>query len=199
MQVTQHLSNQVTALAALTFSDWMLKGIDETIFESIQAMTSVLQNVDSCVGQAAQKVAREIAQVDVEDLKRAWTRAFCSGDSSVTPHRSVALTGLVMQEPRDEALNLMSDFGLSPEKDLHEPADHLGVLLAFLARLLAQSDCTQSAGEFALNQLDWVPWVREQLKIKQTDNTTTLALLGLLESILEDFFQRNSQSSLCEA
>ena len=43
MQVTEHLPRPVTALAALTFSDWMLKGIDESILESILAMTQALQ------------------------------------------------------------------------------------------------------------------------------------------------------------
>lgn len=189
--MTQHFFNHVTALAALTFSDWMLKGVDESVLESIRAMTQALQSEDSFVAQAAREADLAMAQSTVEDLERAWTRAFCAGDGSVTPHRSVALTGLVMQAPRDEALCVMAEFGLTPEADVHEPADHLGVLLAFWARLLMQPECADAAADFARRQLDWVPWLRKQLAIKQADNKTTLALLQLLECILTDFLQRN--------
>ena len=191
--MTKHLSDQVTALAALTFSDWLLKGIDEAVCESIQAMTQTLQSEDWPETQAACEADRAISQVSADDLKRAWTRAFCAGSGSVTPHRSVALTGLVMQEPRDEALRLMEKFGLAPRKDIHEPADHLGVLLAFWARLLLQPETVETAVEFARGQLDWVPWVREQLAVTQADNTTTLALLRLLECVLADFLRKNQR------
>ena len=60
MQVTEHLPRPVTALAALTFSDWMLKGIDESILESILAMTLALQ--DESLPTAGAAVSDEICR-----------------------------------------------------------------------------------------------------------------------------------------
>lgn len=129
--MTEHLSDRVTALAALTFSDWLIKGADDSICSSLTAMMQTLSEGPHTVAKAACQAAHVLRESSIEEQSRCWTRAFCVGEGSVTPHQSVAATGLVMQEPRDEVLQVMSDFGLAPEAALHEPADHLGVLLAF--------------------------------------------------------------------
>lgn len=190
MQVTEHLSRPVTALAALTFSDWMLKGVDEAILESIYAMTQSLQDETLPTTEVARAAAVALEGKTLEEIERAWTQAFCVGDGSVTPHESVAFTGLVMQEPRDEVLEFMHECGVTLSADTHEPADHLGVMLAFLARLLVDDQTQDKALEFAEKHLHWVPWVRKELARKQPDNAIVPVLLTLLEAVLEDFVVR---------
>ena len=190
MQVTEHLPRPVTALAALTFSDWMLKGIDESILESILAMTLALQDESLPTAGAAREAAAVLEGKTLEEIERAWTQAFCVGEDSVTPHESVALTGLVMQEPRDAVLEFMHGCGAAPSADTHEPADHLAVMLAFWARLLADDAAQDKALEFAEKHLQWVPWIRRELNRKQSDNAIVEALLTLLEAVLDDFGTR---------
>lgn len=96
-----------------------------------------------------------------------------------------------MQEPRDEVLQVMSDFGLAPEAALHEPADHLGVLLAFWARLLAAPGHADAAVSFAEKHLSWVSWVRAELAAKQPDNDVAMALVTLLETVIDDFLRKH--------
>lgn len=85
----------------------------------------------------------------------------------------------------------MSDFGLAPEAALHEPADHLGVLLAFWARLLAAPGHADAAVSFAEKHLSWVPWVRAELEAKQPDNDVAMALVTLLETVIDDFLRKH--------
>lgn len=185
--MSEHLSNQIKALTALTFSDWLLRGVDENVLESLLAMAAVLQQQTGPVAKAARKVAQDLQGASADALARAWTRAFCVGNSSVVPHESVALTGLVMQQPRDEVLEIMQSFGLTPEEDIHEPADHLGVMLAFWSRLLSDTQTTEAARSFANKHLGWVPWIRRELCARQPDNHVVLSLLILLEAFLEDY------------
>lgn len=189
--MTEHLSDRVTALAALTFSDWLLKGADDSICSSLTAMMQTLSEGPQTVAKAAFQAAHVLRESSIEEQSRCWTRAFCVGEGSVTPHQSVAVTGLVMQEPRDEVLQVMSDFGLAPEAALHEPADHLGVLLAFWARLLAAPGHADAAVSFAEKHLSWVPWVRAELEAKQPDNDVAMALVTLLETVIDDFLRKH--------
>lgn len=85
----------------------------------------------------------------------------------------------------------MSDFGLAPEAALHEPADHLGVLLAFWARLLAAPGHADAAVSFAERHLSWVSWVRAELAAKQPDNDVAMALVTLLETVIDDFLRKH--------
>lgn len=185
--MSAHLCNSVTALAALTFSDWMLKGAESSVLESLRAMTQALQTQDSAVGAQAATVGRLLETMTLEELGRSWTQAFCVGERSVTPHESVALTGLVMQEPRDEVLAVMHAHGLAPEASVHEPADHLGVMLAFWARLVADETCLDHAQSFRREHLSWLPWLEKQLRLKQPDNAIAIELTVLLEAVVEDF------------
>ena len=51
--MTEHLSDRVTALAALTFSDWLLKGADDSICSSLTAMMQTLSEGPQTVAKAA--------------------------------------------------------------------------------------------------------------------------------------------------
>ena len=161
--MTEHLSDRVTALAALTFSDWLLKGADDSICSSLTAMMQTLSEGPQTVAKAACQAAHVLRESSIEEQSRCWTRAFCVGEGSVTPHQSVAVTGLVMQEPRDEVLQVMSDFGLAPD----------------------------AAVSFAERHLSWVSWVRAELAAKQPDNDVALALVTLLETMIDDFLRKH--------
>ena len=184
--MTEH-TIQATALAALTFSDWMLKGAEPAVLASIRSMIDALQEEKSPVKEAAQEAGRALAELTDEALQRAWTQAFCAGGTSVTPHESVALTGLVMQEPRDDVLQWMYEAGLAPSESMHEPADHLGVMLAFWARLLMADVTLDAAHRFADAHLSWIGWISEELTKKQPENQPVLALARLLEAVVADF------------
>ena len=82
--MTEHLSRPVTALAALTFSDWMLKGVDEAILESIHAMTQSLQDETLPTAEVAEGISAAIvfdpslsAEANVEQMKEAFERVNC--------------------------------------------------------------------------------------------------------------------------
>ena len=51
--MTEHLSDRVTALAALTFSDWLLKGADDSICSSLTAMMQTLSEGPQTVAKKA--------------------------------------------------------------------------------------------------------------------------------------------------
>lgn len=70
-------------------------------------------------------------------------------------------------------------------------ADHLGVLLAFWARLLAAPGHADAAVSFAERHLSWVPWVRAELEAKQPDNDVAMALVTLLETVIDDFLRKH--------
>lgn len=188
--MSAHLSYPVIALASLTFSDWMLKGADGSVPESLRAMTQALQKEDSALGRQAHKVAVLLEEASVEELDRSWTQAFGLGEGSVTPHESVALTGLVMQDPRDEVLAVMYAHDLAPDASLHEPADHLGVMLAFWARLVGDEQYLQDAESFCRDHLSWLPWLEKELRAKQPDNAIAIELTVLLEELVGEFLNR---------
>ena len=54
--MTEHLSDRVTALAALTFSDWLLKGADDSICSSLTALMQTLSEGPQTVRFASAKV-----------------------------------------------------------------------------------------------------------------------------------------------
>ena len=71
--MTEHLSDRVTALAALTFSDWLLKGADDSICSSLTAMMQTLSEGPQTVAKAACQAAhvlRESPLLDTCVLRR---------------------------------------------------------------------------------------------------------------------------------
>lgn len=180
------ISQQEAALAALTLSDWMLDGGTDAHLASIQAMLDVLQAKAGELGQAARQTQAALARSTQQDLALSWTQAFGLGGNSVTPHESVARTGLVMQQPTDDVIEVMRAYGCATEANITDPADHLGVMLAFWASLWMRQDQGQAARAFALEHLQWIGWLERQLRLKQPDNIVALSLVQLLGAIVAD-------------
>lgn len=72
----------------------------------------------------------------MQTLSRDYGSLFCLGGCSLSLYESVWLTGLAMQEPRDELRKILRACGLKPNTDSNEPEDHLGFIYYCIGMLL---------------------------------------------------------------
>ena len=75
-------------------------------------------------------------QLDLQALGRDYGSLFCLGSSSLSLYESVWLTGLAMQEPRDELRGILRSCGLKPNTESNEPEDHLGFIYYCIGMLI---------------------------------------------------------------
>ena len=95
-----------------------------------------LENCRQC-GLISQEEYEELSkQLDLQALGRDYGSLFCLGSSSLSLYESVWLTGLAMQEPRDELRIILRACGLKPNTDSNEPEDHLGFIYYCIGMLL---------------------------------------------------------------
>jgi TorA maturation chaperone TorD len=83
-----------------------------------------------------------------------------------TTDRSHPLAGSKGRSWGDPAVHMMevlADFGLTPDPDESLPPDHLAVLLEFLAFLL-ENRAREEAVAFCSDHLDWLPEVRAKAR-----------------------------------
>ena len=128
-----HSSEQCSELFFKTLGLLFLNGPSE---ENVQLLTLGLENCRQC-GLISQAEYEELSeQLDLQALGRDYGSLFCLGSSSLSLYESVWLTGLVMQEPRDELRKILRACGLKPNTNSNEPEDHLGFIYYCVGMLL---------------------------------------------------------------
>lgn len=128
-----HSSEQCSELFFKTLGLLFLNGPSE---ENVQLLTLGLENCRQC-GLISQAEYEELSeQLDLQALGRDYGSLFCLGSSSLSLYESVWLTGLAMQEPRDELRKILRACGLKPNTNSNEPEDHLGFIYYCAGMLL---------------------------------------------------------------
>lgn len=128
-----HSSEQCSELFFKTLGLLFLNGRSE---ENVQLLTLGLENCRQC-GLISQAEYEELSeQLDLQALGRDYGSLFCLGSSSLSLYESVWLTGLAMQEPRDELRKILRACGLKPNTNSNEPEDHLGFIYYCVGMLL---------------------------------------------------------------
>ena len=128
-----HSSEQCSELFFKTMGLIFLNGPSE---ENVQLLTLGLENCRQC-GLISQAEYEELSeQLDLQALGRDYGSLFCLGSSSLSLYESVWLTGLAMQEPRDELRKILRACGLKPNTNSNEPEDHLGFIYYCVGMLL---------------------------------------------------------------
>lgn len=128
-----HSPEQCSELFFKTLGLLFLNGPSE---ENVQLLTLGLENCRQC-GLISQVESEELSeQLDFPALGRDYGSLFCLGSSSLSLYESVWLTGLAMQEPRDELRKILRACGLKPNTNSNEPEDHLGFIYYCVGMLL---------------------------------------------------------------
>ncbi|WP_173020600.1 TorD/DmsD family molecular chaperone [Parasutterella excrementihominis] len=128
-----HSSEQCSELFFKTLGLLFLNGPSE---ENVQLLTLGLENCRQC-GLISQAEYEELSeQLDLQALGRDYGSLFCLGSSSLSLYESVWLTGLAMQEPRDELRKILRACSLKPNTNSNEPEDHLGFIYYCVGMLL---------------------------------------------------------------
>lgn len=128
-----HSSEQCSELFFKTLGLLFLNGPGE---ENVKLLTLGLENCRQC-GLISQEEYEELSkQLDLQALGRDYGSLFCLGSSSLSLYESVWLTGLAMQEPRDELRKILRACGLKPNTDSNEPEDHIGFIYYCIGMLL---------------------------------------------------------------
>ncbi len=99
-----------------------------------------------------------------EALEAEYVRLFINAPDGVpaAPYASVQLTGLMSQQPAEQALAFYHQAGLIP--NTAEPADHLSTELAFVAHLLKEGRYALLKSFLQEHLLKWFPLFRKSLE-----------------------------------
>lgn len=147
--------------------------------ENLQLLTVGLENCRQC-GLISQEEYEELSeQLDLQTLGRDYGSLFCLGGSSLSLYESVWLTGLAMQEPRDELRGILRACGLKPNTDSNEPEDHLGLIYYCIAMLIERrrigdGDLRESENmrllKEAVSHLEWTRQLADAISNRRTGN-----------------------------
>lgn len=171
-----HSSEQCSELFFKTLGLLFLNGPSE---ENVQLLTLGLENCRQC-GLISQAEYDELSeQLDLQALGRDYGSLFCLGSSSLSLYESVWLTGLAMQEPRDELRKILRACGLKPNTNSNEPEDHLGFIYYCVGMLLekrrgADGDLRESENmrllREAVSHLEWTKQLARAISDRHTGN-----------------------------
>lgn len=171
-----HSSEQCSELFFKTLGLLFLNGPSE---ENVQLLTLGLENCRQC-GLISQAEYEELSeQLDLQALGRDYGSLFCLGSSSLSLYESVWLTGLAMQEPRDELRKILRACGLKPNTNSNEPEDHLGFIYYCVGMLLERRR-TKDGGlresedlrllQEAVSHLEWTRLLADAISDRQAGN-----------------------------
>ena len=171
-----HSSEQCSELFFKTLGLLFLNGPSE---ENVQLLTLGLENCRQC-GLISQAEYEELSeQLDLQALGRDYGSLFCLGSSSLSLYESVWLTGLAMQEPRDELRKILRACGLKPNTNSNEPEDHLGFIYYCVGMLLEKRrtedrDLKESEDigllREAVSHLDWTRLLADGISDRHAGN-----------------------------
>ena len=175
-----HSSEQCSELFFKTLGLLFLNGPGE---ENVKLLTLGLENCRQC-GLISQEEYEELSkQLDLQALGRDYGSLFCLGSSSLSLYESVWLTGLAMQEPRDELRKILRASGLKPNTDSNEPEDHLGFIYYCIGMLIERrraedGDLRESENmrqnmrllREAVSHLEWTRQVADAISDRHTGN-----------------------------
>lgn len=147
--------------------------------ENVQLLTVGLENCRQCGLISEEEYEALSEQLDLQALGRDYGSLFCLGGSSLSLYESVWLTGLAMQEPRDELRKILRACGLKPNTDLNEPEDHLGFIYYCVGMLLERRR-TKDGGlresedlrllQEAVSHLDWTRLLADGISDRHAGN-----------------------------
>ena len=191
-----HSSEQCSELFFKTLGLLFLNGPSE---ENVQLLTLGLENCRQC-GLISQAEYEELSeQLDLQALGRDYGSLFCLGSSSLSLYESVWLTGLAMQEPRDELRKILRACGLKPNTNSNEPEDHLGFIYYCVGMLLekrrgADGDLRESEDMSPLKEtVSHLKWTRllagaisDRHARKFYSNIVSIANRGANETIMKN-------------
>ena len=176
-----HSSEQCSELFFKTLGLLFLNGPGE---ENVKLLTLGLENCRQC-GLISQEEYEELSkQLDLQALGRDYGSLFCLGSSSLSLYESVWLTGLAMQEPRDELRKILRACGLKPNTDSNEPEDHIGFIYYCIGMLLER----RLSKEETLSQSEDLHLLREAV--------SHLEWTRLLDDVISDRHAGNFYSNI---
>lgn len=171
-----HSSEQCSELFFKTLGLLFLNGPGE---ENVKLLTLGLENCRQC-GLISQEEYEELSkQLDLQALGRDYGSLFCLGSSSLSLYESVWLTGLAMQEPRDELRGILRSCGLKPNTESNEPEDHLGFIYYCIGMLIERrraedGDLRESENmrllREAVSHLEWTKQLADAIFYRHTGN-----------------------------
>lgn len=171
-----HSSEHCSELFFKTLGLFFLNGPGE---ENVQLLTAGLENCREC-GLISQEEYEELSeQLDLQALSRDYGSLFCLGSSSLSLYESVWLTGLAMQEPRDELREILRACGLKPNTESNEPEDHLGFIYYCIGMLIERrraedGDLRESENmrllQAAISHLEWTRQLARAISDRHTGN-----------------------------
>lgn len=147
--------------------------------ENVQLLTVGLENCRQCGLISEEEYEALSEQLDLQALGRDYGSLFCLGGSSLSLYESVWLTGLAMQEPRDELRGILRACGLKPNTDSNEPEDHLGFIYYCIGMLLERRrtedrDLKESEDigllREAVSHLDWTRLLADGISDRHAGN-----------------------------
>lgn len=171
-----HSSEQCSELFFKTLGLLFLNGPGE---ENVKLLTLGLENCRQC-GLISQEEYEELSkQLDLQALGRDYGSLFCLGSSSLSLYESVWLTGLAMQEPRDELRTILRACGLKPNTDSNEPEDHIGFIYycigMLLERRLSKEETLSQSEDLhllrkAVSHLEWTRLLADVISDRHAGN-----------------------------
>ena len=171
-----HSSEQCSELFFKTLGLLFLNGPGE---ENVKLLTLGLENCRQC-GLISQEEYEELSeQLDLQALGRDYGSLFCLGSSSLSLYESVWLTGLAMQEPRDELRKILRACGLKPNTDSNEPEDHIGFIYycigMLLERRLSKEETLSQSEDLhllreAVSHLEWTRLLADAISDRHAGN-----------------------------
>ncbi|WP_370757282.1 molecular chaperone [Parasutterella sp.] len=145
----------------------------------MKLLTLGLENCRQC-GLISQEEYEELSkQLDLQALGRDYGSLFCLGSSSLSLYESVWLTGLAMQEPRDELRTILRACGLKPNTDSNEPEDHIGFIYycigMLLERRLSKEETLSQSEDLhllreAVSHLEWTRLLADVISDRHAGN-----------------------------
>ena len=182
-QEMAELDNSSDLCCELFFKTLGLLFLNGPSAENVQLLTAGLENCRQC-GLISQAEYEELSeQLDLQALGRDYGSLFCLGSSSLSLYESVWLTGLAMQEPRDELRKILRACGLKPNTNSNEPEDHLGFIYYCIGMLIERrraedGDLRESENmrqnmrllREAVSHLEWTRQVADAISDRHTGN-----------------------------